>query len=54
MTAWTSKFEELNIVMFFAGFGTICRIKKRENHPWRSVTFSKVAGFYLACNFYQK
>ena len=25
------------------------QFKKREKHPWRSVTFSKVAG--LACNF---
>ena len=23
------------------------RFKKREKHPWRSVTFSKVAGFSL-------
>ena len=22
------------------------QFKKREKHPWRSVTFSKVAGFY--------
>ena len=23
------------------------QFKKREKHPWRSVTFSKVAGFIL-------
>ena len=23
------------------------QFKKRENHPWRSVNFSKVAGFKL-------
>ena len=22
------------------------QLKKREKHPWRSVTFSKVAGYY--------
>ena len=26
----------------FARFGSIC--KKREKHPWRSITFIKVAG----------
>ena len=25
--------------------GTFALFKKREKHPWRSVTFSKVAGF---------
>ena len=24
---------------------TFAQLKKREKHPWRSVTFSKVAGF---------
>ena len=28
------------------------QFKKREKHPWRSVNFSKVAGFQIeACNF---
>ena len=31
----------------FAGFGTICTIKKSGKHAWRSVTFTKVAGFSL-------
>ena len=26
------------------------QFKKREKHPWRSVTFSKVAGFKLQLN----
>ena len=30
----------------FARFGTIVQRKKREKHPWRSVTFSKVASFF--------
>ena len=25
------------------------QFKKREKHPWRSVTFSKVANFFLNC-----
>ena len=33
----------------FARFGTICTILKHKKHPWRSVTFSKVAGLLLAC-----
>ena len=28
---------------------TFVQFKKRENHPWRSVNFSKVAGFMLSC-----
>ena len=31
----------------FARFGTFVQFKKREKHPWRSVIFSKVAGFLL-------
>ena len=27
------------------------QIKKREKHPWRSVTFSKVAGFHGCFRF---
>ena len=27
------------------------QFKKREKHPWRSVTFSKVAGFSSKTNF---
>ena len=32
----------------FARFGTICTILKTWKHQWRSVTFSKVAGFYFS------
>ena len=32
----------------FAIFGTIFTIQKLEKHPWRSVTFSKVADFYTS------
>ena len=32
-------------MLCYARFGTICKFKKREKHPWKSVTFSKVAGF---------
>ena len=34
-------FDALRPVVPFVQF------KKREKHPWRSVTFSKVAGFSL-------
>ena len=33
-----------------ARFGTICKIKKLQKYPWRSVTFSKVAGFSNCAN----
>ena len=26
------------------------QFKKREKHPWRSVTFSKVAGYFIKSN----
>ena len=32
-------------MLCYARFGTICKFKKREKHPWKSATFSKVAGF---------
>ena len=36
---------------YFARFGTIfVQIKKRLKHPWRSVTYSKVAGLSLRSN----
>ena len=31
----------------FAGFVPFLKFKKREKHPWKSDTFSKVAGFNL-------
>ena len=31
----------------FAWFGTICAIKKRENHPQRSVNLSKIVDWKL-------
>ena len=34
----------LKHIRCFARFGTIFTIKKGEKHPWRNVTFSKVAG----------
>ena len=35
----------------FREFVPFVQFKKREKHPWRSVTFSKVAGFsrFLNC-----
>ena len=32
-------------MLCYARFGTICKFKKREKHPWKSATFRKVAGF---------
>ena len=32
-------------VMFLRDLIQFIRFKKREKHPWRNVTFSKVAGF---------
>ena len=33
------------------GLVPFVQFREREKHPWRSVTFSKVAGFYpLLCN----
>ena len=29
-------------------FSLICRLKKREKHPWRSVNFSRIADFSVA------
>ena len=40
--------NELNIVDALRNFVPYVQFKKRENHPWRSDTFSKVAE---ACNF---
>ena len=37
----------LQLYRRFVRFGTICTKRKREKHLWRSVTFSKVAGFSL-------
>ena len=34
-------------VMLCAIWYNLCNLKEREKHPWRSVTFSKVAGFRL-------
>ena len=36
--------EEFNKSDALRNFVTFLQFKKREKHPWRSVTFSKVAG----------
>ena len=38
-------------IRHFVRFGIIFTIKKREKHQWKSVTFSKVAGFILRSRF---
>ena len=62
VTAALQEFEQVfgNVALVTALFlkkdyiyGTLCdlvpfaQFKKREKHPWRSVAFSKVAGFSL-------
>ena len=45
---WASKYESIIIhhnMRCFTQFGTICTVFKREKHPWRSVTISKVKDF---------
>ena len=34
-----------NVCDVFRALVPFVQLKKREKHPWRSVTFSKVAGF---------
>ena len=38
----TSDYQYIDVLRDFMPFA---QFKKREKHPWRSVTFSKVAGF---------
>ena len=51
------KFSQLNQDMDCYIFAVLCnfvsfvQFKKREKHPWRSVTFSKVAKAVVSCNF---
>ena len=39
--------EDWRNLWCFAQFSTILQFKKREKHPWRSVTFSKAAGLFF-------
>ena len=39
-----TRLKQLSYLTRFMRFGAICTVKKCENHPWMSVTFSKVAG----------
>ena len=39
-------FNDFYYMRHLTRFGTVCTILKREKHPWRSVSFSKVE----ACN----
>ena len=39
--------EELSICGALCDLVPFAQFKKREKHPWRSVNFSKVAGFNL-------
>ena len=39
-----SSLVHANICGFLLNFVTFVRFQKREKHPWKSVTFSKIAG----------
>ena len=41
---WGSKANPVCICDVLRDFASFAQLKKCENHPWRSVTFSKVAG----------
>ena len=42
---WGSKANPVCICDVLRDFASFAQLKKCEKHPWRSVTFSKVAGF---------
>ena len=42
---WGSKANPVCICDVLRDFASFAQLKKCEKHPWRSATFSKVAGF---------
>ena len=41
----------LKVYQMFSRFGTFVQFKICEKHPWRNVTFSKVAGLHYSWKY---